>query len=59
MNPSPITHGSHDPESLAAPSPNEQLELSVVMPCLNEAETVGLCVRKALATLRESGIAAK
>jgi len=33
-----------------------QLELSVVMPCLNEHETVGVCVRKALATLREAGI---
>lgn len=31
-------------------------ELSIVMPCLNEAETVGVCVRKALTALRESGI---
>lgn len=29
-----------------ANSPN--IEVSVVMPCLNEAETVGLCIRKAL-----------
>ena len=58
MNPSPlITHSSPDPKCLAAPSSNEQLELSVVMPCLNEAETVGRCVRKALATLQEAGIA--
>jgi len=28
-----------------------------VMPCLNERETVGVCVRKAMATLREAGIA--
>jgi len=27
------------------------------MPCLNERETVGVCVRKAMATLREAGIA--
>jgi glycosyltransferase involved in cell wall biosynthesis len=32
------------------------LELSVVMPCLNERETVGTCVRKALASIRESNI---
>src|ERR1700677_2527569 len=34
----------------------KQVELSVVMPCLNERETVGVCVRKAIATLRETGI---
>ena len=40
-------------ESVAA---GEMLELSVVMPCLNERETVGVCVRKALASLNEAGI---
>jgi len=34
----------------------EQVELSVVMPCLNERETVGVCVRKAIATLQQAGI---
>lgn len=32
------------------------LELSVVIPCLNEAETVGVCVRKALAAIHRHGI---
>jgi len=32
------------------------VELSVVMPCLNEVETVGVCVRKAVETLRVTGI---
>ena len=32
------------------------VELSVVMPCLNEEETVGICVRKAVAALRTAGI---
>jgi glycosyltransferase involved in cell wall biosynthesis len=32
------------------------VELSVVMPCLNEQETVGVCVRKAISSLREAGI---
>jgi len=33
------------------------LELTVVMPCLNEAETLAVCVDKALAALRENDIA--
>ncbi|GAA0945342.1 glycosyltransferase family 2 protein [Actinocorallia libanotica] len=32
------------------------MELSVVMPCLNEAETVETCVRKAVGFLKEHGI---
>ena len=32
-------------------------EVSVVMPCLNEADSVGTCVEKALRALREHGIA--
>jgi hypothetical protein len=32
-------------------------EVSVVLPCLNEAETVAVCVDKALSSLRELGIA--
>jgi glycosyltransferase involved in cell wall biosynthesis len=37
------------------PNP-EPIELSVVMPCLNERNTVGTCVRKAIDTMRRSGI---
>lgn len=33
------------------------LELSVVIPCLNEADTIGVCVEKAQRALRENGIA--
>ena len=33
------------------------LELSIVMPCLNEADTVGTCVEKAMRILREHQIA--
>jgi glycosyltransferase involved in cell wall biosynthesis len=32
------------------------VELTVVMPCLNEAETVATCVRKAMGFLADSGI---
>jgi glycosyltransferase involved in cell wall biosynthesis len=34
----------------------EAIELSVVLPCLNERETVGLCVQKAVAALANAGI---
>ncbi len=33
-----------------------ELELSVVMPCLNEERTVAICVGKAVRTMRELGI---
>ncbi len=33
-----------------------QLELSIVMPCLNEAETVGVCVEKALRFLEKGAV---
>jgi len=33
------------------------IEVSVVMPCLNEADTIGLCVGRALAVLSEHAIA--
>jgi glycosyltransferase involved in cell wall biosynthesis len=34
----------------------QPIELSVVMPCLNERETVGICVRKAMRALKDAGI---
>lgn len=33
-----------------------QVELSIVMPCLNEAETLAICIRKAQRFLQESGV---
>jgi glycosyltransferase involved in cell wall biosynthesis len=41
---------------VAAPD-ERRVELSIVMPCLNEQETVAICVRKAIASLRAAGIA--
>jgi glycosyltransferase involved in cell wall biosynthesis len=35
----------------------DELELSVVMPCLNEAETLGICIAKAQSALRDANIA--
>ena len=37
-------------------SDEESIELSVVMPCLNERESVGICVRKAFAALQAVGV---
>jgi glycosyltransferase involved in cell wall biosynthesis len=34
----------------------EIIELSIVMPCLNEAETIGTCIRKAKSFLQENGV---
>ena len=38
------------------PSPSDSIEVSVVIPCLNEAETLAVCIRKALGCLSENGI---
>jgi glycosyltransferase involved in cell wall biosynthesis len=35
---------------------SEKPELSVVMPCLNEAETLATCIRKALKAFEEAGV---
>jgi glycosyltransferase involved in cell wall biosynthesis len=48
LQPQPIPLPLRDPEAL---------ELSVVMPCLNEAETLETCIRKALRAMREASIA--
>src|SRR5215217_4447865 len=41
------------PRDIHAPA---MVELSVVMPCLNEADTIGICVGKAIRAMREAGI---
>jgi glycosyltransferase involved in cell wall biosynthesis len=40
-----------------SPSDVGSLELSVVMPCLNESDTVAACVRKAWQALNDAGLA--
>lgn len=45
---------------MGAPTqPETEIELSVVMPCLNEAETLGACIAKAQTAIEEIGIAAE
>src|SRR6185369_16701524 len=43
-------------ESGPAMEDEPELEVSVVMPCLNEADTIGICIEKALRALRENNI---
>lgn len=42
--------------SVIAEKGGEPLELSIVMPCLNEAETLGVCIEKTNSYLRDSGV---
>jgi len=44
------------PTSAAAVNDPLTIDVSVVMPCLNEAESVGICVTKALEGLRRTGL---
>lgn len=43
-------------DTMPEPNPSDSIEVSVVMPCLNEAETLAVCIRKALGCLSENGI---
>ncbi|MFO0815512.1 MAG: glycosyltransferase family 2 protein [Gemmatales bacterium] len=54
-----IPEPSHSPPTKKAAAQNAnayEYELSIVMPCLNEADTVGTCVRKAHAAIEKMGI---
>ena len=42
------------PESEELSSPS--IELSVVMPCLDEAETLPICLEKAFSAMREADV---
>jgi glycosyltransferase involved in cell wall biosynthesis len=57
--PPPSVVDSSDAAVGAAPptAARDVLELSVVMPCLNEVDTVGTCVEKALRAMLDAGIA--
>src|SRR2546423_1319893 len=52
----PIAGTSHSLSAGAAAGESHSLELTVLMPCLNEAETVAACVRKARGFLERTGI---
>jgi glycosyltransferase involved in cell wall biosynthesis len=56
MEQAPAT-GREPADSPALPGAGTSIELSVVMPCLNEADTLASCIEKARAALRENAIA--
>ena len=42
--------------TMSGTNPSDSIEVTVVMPCLNEAETLAVCIRKALDCLSDNGI---
>jgi hypothetical protein len=49
---------ARDPGAAAPPPTDEQpVELTILMPCLNEAETLAACIEKAQAFLARAGVA--
>ncbi len=47
---------NHQSETQVAPQA-DAIELSVVMPCLNESDTLAICIEKALTAMSEHGVA--
>jgi glycosyltransferase involved in cell wall biosynthesis len=41
---------------VTTPLPTDDVELTILMPCLNEAETLEVCIRKAQGFLERSGV---
>jgi glycosyltransferase involved in cell wall biosynthesis len=52
----PVTDVSARDQSQAPATMDDPIDLSIVMPCLNEADTLATCIRKAWASLAESGL---
>jgi hypothetical protein len=50
-------HGPERPGDIPPAGEQPALELSIVMPCLNEAETLGACIEKARRSLQTLGVA--
>jgi glycosyltransferase involved in cell wall biosynthesis len=55
--PTPSPKASPREEAPPRRATGEDVELSVVMPCLNEADTLETCIEKAQRAMREAGIA--
>jgi glycosyltransferase involved in cell wall biosynthesis len=61
LTPGNTSHSKHDSSLALGPDVSRTdttatVELSVVMPCLNESRTLGICVKKALDTIERLGI---
>ena len=44
------------PQAVPADVPRGACELTILMPCLNEAETLAICIAKAVGYLKRSGV---
>ena len=55
-NPTALADPRHQQTDFAAAGEAHAIELTILMPCLNEAETVATCVRKARGFLERTGI---
>ncbi len=47
---------SGDTDDMRGPGAGPSIELSIVMPCLNEAETLAACIQKAIGFLAANGV---
>src|SRR2546423_12606159 len=47
------------PKQQAEPSLQRAVEVSIVMPCLNEAETLAACIQKAQSAIEKDGLSAE
>lgn len=47
------------PDGASTGEDSREVELSVVMPCLNEADTLGTCLQKAFKVIRNAGLRAE
>ena len=44
------------PDAQVGMTPNEAIDVSVVIPCLDEAHSIAFCIDKAIAAFRDAGI---
>lgn len=51
-----LGQASPEAEQLVRSANDDQVELTVLMPCLDEAETIRVCIEKALGYLEQSGV---
>src|SRR5436305_9024910 len=56
MLPDAASIGAREESAERTAEPDGELELSVVMPCLNEADTLGVCIEKAHEAMAAHGI---
>jgi glycosyltransferase involved in cell wall biosynthesis len=56
MRMNPQTESPLREQESVAPQPSRELDVSVVIPCLNEANSLAFCIQKAMAAFQKSGL---